>query len=188
MTKTKPQRIYPGLVCRSIEFFLMGDVLKVISKGSVKDFRDAPWAYHQILKEAVKKEPETNKLLKEWYPKSEMKRLVQFGSCRFGGLDFYPDVNQSRLQAGEYSECPVRNSCPGAGIICRTPKYKGAEISFLEVDIIKALSTTDTNENIAAKIPLPLGSFHLAKKTLYRKLRIQTKQEAVMIGRDLNLI
>jgi hypothetical protein len=188
-TTTPGIRVYPGLLCSSIEFF-NGHTgkFKVLSGGSVKEFKDAPYSYHQILKEAIQEEPETEKILFEWYPKSELKRLIQFGSCRFGGLDFVPDVTDSKLQKGEYSPCAAREFCPGAGILCQAPRYNDVKLSFTEVKVLKALATTDTNENIAFKLTMPLGTFHLLKKKLYQKLGIQTKPEAALIARDLNLL
>ena len=188
-SKTARLRMYPGLLCNSIEFF-NGHTgkLKVMSAGKVKEFKDAPYCHHLILEEAVNQEPETKELLEGWYPKSKLKQLIQFGSCRLGGLDFQPDVSDLKLQQGEYSECEAREFCPGAGILCHAPRYKNVEISFLEVKVLKALVTTDTNENIAYKLNMPLGSFHLLKKKLYQKLGIQTKPEAALISRDLNLI
>ena len=190
--KTSRRRIYPGLVCGGIEYFNMGGILMVISSGSAKRLEDAPYAYHQILQDAIDQEPETRQLLQEWFPDSDsnpkLKRIIQFGKCRVGGLDFQSDVKDYKLQAGEYTECPKRDTCPGAGILCKAPVHNGVEISFLEVKLVQALATNDTNECIAGKIPLPLGTFHLLKKKLYAKLNIQTKQELVMIGRDLNLI
>jgi hypothetical protein len=44
------------------------------------------------------------------------------------------------------------------------------------------------NEVIAKEMHLPMGSFHKAKKFLYEKLCVQTKQEVVRIGILLNLI
>lgn len=186
---TNRNRIYPGLLCSSIEFFTgKTGKLKVLSGGKVMEFKNSSYSHHQILKEAIESEPETFQILNEWYPRSELKRLIQFGSCRFGGLDFEPDVIDFKLQEGEYNECAARDHCPGAGILCHKPKYRGESLEFFEVKILQALCTTDTNENIAAQIPMALGSFHLAKKNLYKKLGIQTKQEAAMISRDLNLI
>lgn len=188
-TKKRRLRIYPGLLCDSIEFFIgHNGKFKVMSGGKVKEFKDASYGHHQILEEAVEREPEAKELLNEWYPNSKLKRLIQFGSCRFGGLDFQPDVTDFQLQEGEYNECAARDFCPGAGILCHAPRYNNEEISFLEVKVLQALATTDTNENIAHKLNMPLGSFHQLKKKLYKKLKIQTKPEAALISRDLNLL
>ena len=181
-TKTSRRRIYPGLVCNGIEFFNEGGILMVISSGSVKRFEDAPYAYHQILQEAIDNEPKVKALLVEWFPDSDsnpkLKRLIQFGKCRFGGLDFQSDVKDYTLQAGEYSECPKRDTCPGAGILCKPPIHNGVEISFLEVKLVQALATNDTNECIAEKIPLPLGTFHLLKKEIICQARHTDKTGA----------
>lgn len=188
MTTTNQPRVYPGLLCSSIEFFTSGKKFKVLTGGKVKDFVNAPYSIHQILKDEIGKEPAVNELLHSWHPESELRRLTQFGSCRFGGLDYHPDVKDSKLQNGEYSFCAARGKCPGEGILCKTPRYRGAELSFQEISLLQSLSGTDTNENIAEKHKLPAGTFHLIKKNLYRKLNIQTKQEAALVARDLNLL
>lgn len=182
-------KIYPGLVCRSIEFFIDDNgIFQVLSSGNVKEFSKAPYSYHQILKEAIEQDPEAAKILHEWHPTSELQRLVQFGKCRFGGLDFKGDVIDFELQKGEYVECAARDTCPAAGILCHKPVVNGLELSFMEVKVLKALATIETNEAIAENLNIKLGSFHLLKRNLYEKLKIQTKQEAVMIGRDHNLL
>lgn len=188
MTTTQNPRIYPGLLCNSIEFFVTGTSLKVMSGGGVKDFKDAPYCQHKILKEAIREEPAVREMLYAWYPDSELKRLTQFGSCRFGGLDFQPDINDGKMQDGEYSFCSARGNCPGEGILCKSPKFRGVELSFQEINLLKLLAGKDTNEVIAEKMQLPLGSLHPVKKKIYQKFNIQTKQEATMVVRDLNLL
>lgn len=181
-------KIYPGLDCSSIEFFNQDNKIKAFTKGKMVDFEDLPYTYHQILKDALVKEPETLKFLKEWHPESEMKVIEQFVKCRFGGLDFVPDIKNLELQTGEYWECPLRGSCKGEGLVCRSLSYNNHVLSNKEIKLLKLLPTSLTNEALCDEMEMPMGSFNLFKKELYQKLNIQTKQEAVVIAVRLNLI
>ena len=187
-TTTSTNRIYPGLLCNSIEFFVTGKRLKIISGGQVKDINDATYCQQQVLKEAIEKQPAVKEMLHSWYPHSKMKRIIQYGSCRFGGLDYQPDYQNSHLQDGEYSFCAARGMCPGEGILCKAPKFRGTELTFQEINLLQLLAGRDTNDVIAEKMEMPFGSLHPFKRKLYQKLNIQTKQEAAMVVRDLNLL
>ena len=132
---------------------------------------------------------EAHAILKEWYPESELKQVEKFSECRFGGLDFTPDIIGNQLQEGEYHDCPFRGKCKGEGIVCKALKYKGNVLTVEDIELIRLLSTSDTNEVIAEKLNISLGQYHKIKKDLYARLgNIQTKQEATLIATELNLI
>lgn len=187
-TTTKTPKVYPGMICDGVEFFLTEGKLKVIRRGSTQDFADAPYSYHLLIEEQIEKEPETKAALEKWHPDSKLKQRVQFASCRYGGLDYTPDIIGFKLQDGDMCDCPNRDSCPFEGLICKPPKYHGKEISFAEVKLLRLLASSDTNEVIAEKLGTPFGTFHQIKKKLYEKLGIQTKPEATVICHELNLI
>lgn len=185
---TTTSRIYPGLNCNSVEFFIADDQLKAFSQGRMQNFSDLPFSILLILRDALKAEPETVKILKEWHPESEMKRLETFVKCRFGGLDFEADIKNMELQEGEYWDCPLRGHCKGEGVLCKNPKYNGQEILPKDIFTLRQLATSITNEGLAEKLNLPMGTFHAYKKELYKKFNIQTKPEAVALLAGLNLL
>ncbi|WP_417237237.1 MULTISPECIES: hypothetical protein [Flavobacteriaceae] len=188
-TNTVKNRIYPGLNCSSVEFFNDKGDVKAFAKGKMLDFEDLPYSYHQTLKAELKKEPQTNKILNQWFPDSELQQLEKFVSCRFGGLDFVPDIQNYQLQKGEYWDCPLRGKCKGEGIVCRNLTYEGKELTANDIKLLKLLGTNYTNEVLAEEMDMCQGTFNLFKKQLYAKLgNIQTKQEAVIIAVKLNLI
>ncbi|MFB9055032.1 LuxR family transcriptional regulator [Formosa undariae] len=182
------QRIYPGLACSNLEFFNHNNQVKAFNNGAMIDFHDLPYGYHQVLKDALVAEPEANDILKEWHPDSEMKRHENFVKCRFGGLDFTPDIKDMELQEGEYWDCPLRGSCKGEGKVCKSISYKGNPLTNMDIKLLKLLHTSLTNDNLAEEMNMPLGSFHVFKRKLYQKLDIQTKPEAVIAAVLLNLI
>lgn len=182
-------RIYPGLNDSNIEFFNIGDQLKVFSNGKMKDFQELPFGIQMVLKDALLKLPNVLKILTEWHPNSEMKRLEQFTKCRYGGLDFKPDIENLELGAPEYWDCPFRGKCKGEGVVCKQLMYNNQILTPTDIKAIRLLSTSNTNEVIAEALEMPMGTFNQFKKDLYKKLNVQTKQEVVVIAiYDLNIL
>lgn len=188
--ETSSQKFHPGLLGPDVEIFNDADSgLKFLSNGQVKPFSQAPFALISILLEQLEREPEAKKILQDWHPDSPMKQIHQFAGCRFGGLDYEADIKDNQLQDGEYHPCPQRGGCSAEGILCKLPTINGNRLSMPMVNLMRLLSGTDTNEVIAEKMNLPLGSYHLLKKTLYALLgNVQTKQEVALISRDLTIV
>lgn len=186
MTTTK---IYPGLNCSSVEFFNSDDgKVKMLANGRLQDFYDAPFSTLLVIREHLAASPKVDTILKEWHPDSEMKRMEKFIHCRFGGLDFTPDIKDHELQAGEYWDCPLRGICKGEGLVCKNLKYNSHTLLLKDIKLMRLLTTNLTNEVLAEKLDMCMGTFNLFKKELYKKLNIQTKQEAVVIAVELNLL
>jgi len=185
-TDTNP-RIYPGLNDSSIEFFNQDDQVKAFVKGKMIDFEELPFSYHQILREDVNKQPEVKAILTDWFPNSEFQQLQKYVQCRFGGLDFTPDIKNFQLQDGEYWACPLRGVCKGEGKVCKPVQYNNTSLDSKEIELLKLLTSNDTNEVIGDKLNLPMGTLHKMKRLLYSKLEIQTKQGAAEVVRHLNL-
>ena len=183
------QKIIPGLLDNTFEFFNFEDDVKFISDGKLKSFAEAPASVIIMLQEAIEKNTEAKAILMEWYPNSEFNQLKQYASCKFGGIDYSADIKNGELQEGEYWECPKAGSCVGEGKICTSPIYNGQTLTKTEIKLIKLSTTDKTNEAIADELKLPLGTFHKIKHQLYEKLGfIQTKQCLTKIAYSLNII
>ncbi|WP_026755067.1 hypothetical protein [Sediminibacter sp. Hel_I_10] len=187
-TPAPTTRIYAGLLDADTEFFKTGNDLKVISKGSIFDFKDLPPVTFNILNESMKADAPALAILKQWYPNSEMNQLQKFTECRFGGLDYTPDISNNQLQHGEYWECPKRGKCIGEGIVCRNATYKGVELETSDIQLMKLLATNYTNEVIAEIHEVSFGQLHKLKKILYGKLNASTRQCVVNVLAVLNII
>lgn len=181
-------KILPGLLCDSVEFFMDGKDMKFLSSGKVKSFYDLPFLVFQLLREKINGDAPILKELMRMHPDSEMKRIEQYVICNFSGLDFTADINNGVLQEGEYWPCPLRGICPGEGIICKPLVYEGQVVNAVEIKMIKLLVTDLTNEVMAEEMCLPLGTFHKVKKNLYQKLNVSTKQEIAMIAVKLSIV
>jgi hypothetical protein len=81
------QKIIPGLLDNTFEFFNLEEDLKFINEGKLKSFTEAPASVFIMLREAIEKNPEAKSILMEWHPENEFNQLKKFASCKFGGID-----------------------------------------------------------------------------------------------------
>lgn len=184
-TQTK---VFPGMLNNSTEFFNSENGLMFINNGQVKSFFDLPFAIIKILTEAISNDLPAKVLLNDWFPNQKMKQLEQFISCRFGGLDHIPDLNDGVLQDGEYHDCPRSGMCAGEGIICKLPSYNGHQFSKVEIKVMQLSTTEMTNEVIADTLMLPLGSFHKIKSIIHETIGAVTKQGITKFAQMRNII
>lgn len=188
-TNANINKVYPGMLDSSFEFFRAHNGLKVMSSGTVYDFHEIPITIYQFLKEKMESEPEVHTILKGWFPDSELQQLEKFAECRFGGLDFTPDIINHVAQESEYWDCPLRGVCKGEGKVCKHLKYNGEIIDAMDIKIMRLIAAETKNEVISEIVDVPYGSFHKIKTALYKKLdNANTKEKAVLVAHRLNLI
>jgi DNA-binding CsgD family transcriptional regulator len=189
MTLTHPNpSLYPGMMDKGIEFFAVESEMNFINNGEVKSTIDLPSSIIQLGYEEIEKDKNLQSALQEWHPNSRFAQFNQFLSCRYGGLDYVADFENSQFKDGDYFECSKRSTCKFNGIICNSPKYNGKSLTAIEIKLMQLLSTSLTNEVISEKLELAFGSFHKYKQILYEKLGVQTKPEIALIAKSLNLI
>jgi hypothetical protein len=181
--------LYAGMNCSGIEIFAVESEMKFIADKQIQSIINLPYGIRQLTQEEIEKDATVKEALIKMHPNSVFDQQNQFLQCRYGGLDFSADIKGNKFQEGDYWDCPNRATCPFNGVICKQPTYKGQKLSSIDILLMKQLSTNATNEVIADKLNLALGSFHKLKKALYKKLgNIQTKQENALIAKSLNLI
>jgi len=181
-------KVLPGMLCDGVEFFLDEDSIQILYSGKVTSWPELPLSFIQMLKNEIDADPKVKMHLLDLYPNSEYKRLEQYVKCRFGGLDYTADINADGIQEGEWWDCPLRGKCASEGVLCKAVHYNGHNLNANDIAMARHISTSETNEVIAEELKMPMGSFHLAKKKLYQKLGVQTKQETTIIAHRLNLI
>ena len=188
MTKTPVINHHPVMSSTSAEFYVSDDQVLLIQNNRILPFSEISEEYAELLQNEIESDSEVKKALLELHPDSHIKRLEQFTKCRFGGLDYQADIENGKLQDGEYWECPKRGECNHEGILCKLPTYRGERLEKTDIQLLQLTATNKKNEVIAEELNLPLGSLHKFKKAVYQKLGIQTKQEGVVISFFLNLI
>lgn len=182
------QSYYPGMLTSDIEFFFEGEQTMFMTEGTIKPFEKVSPFIQNILEAEINKDHEVFEFLYTLHPNNPIKRLEQFAKCRFGGLDFTPDINHAgKIQKGEYWECPLRGNCSAEGKLCKHIKVNDNIINDDEIKLIKMLITDATNEFIATQLKLPYGTLHYKKRLLYEKLEIATKQELTLFAVRFNL-
>lgn len=184
---TTTSKLLPGMVNNSVEFFVQAGELKFIHSGTVNGITDLPFSVIQILEETIRKDKAVKAELHKWHPNSKYKRLEQFITCRFGGLDHTPDISNGKVQDGEYWDCPLRGQCASEGILCKLPVHEGKRLTNLEVKIMQLSATDKTNEVIADELGLAFGTFHKIKKGIHAVFG-QTKQQIALWASYHNLI
>jgi DNA-binding CsgD family transcriptional regulator len=185
---TNKNKILPGILNDEIEFFVDDEKVKAICNGKVLDFTEISFGHIQMLKDEIERDREVKLHLLDLHPHSEYRRIEQFVKCRFGGLDYQADISSEGIQKGEHWDCPLRGHCRSEGVLCKSVTYNGETLNAQDIALTKLLSTNFTNEAIAQELNIPLGSLHLAKKNLYKKYGVQTKQETTIKAQRLNII
>lgn len=182
-------KIIPGMIDNSIEFFTADDGrMKYVHQGKVNCISELPFAYNHLIKDEISNNPEIEKHLFQFHPDSEIKRIHQFISCRFGGLDYQGDIKDNQLQQAEYRPCELRGHCKSEGILCKLPVINGHELSSTEIKIIQYSTSDMTNDVIADKLQLCFGTLHKMKKSIYKKTNVMTKQALTKIAHRYNII
>lgn len=191
--------IYPGMISADVELFDYDNRFMFMSNGQVQHFDQLPLKIFQSITDLLNQEPDEVKahaIAKYIENDTCNSPLEQFAWCRFGGLDFTPDIKVTNIeketavvmQDGEYWACPYRGSCASEGILCKLPKVNGHRLDKIEVQILRLLHTTATNEAIADQLDLPLGTYHLIKKKLYVKMgNCLTRHEVTRVADSLNI-
>lgn len=183
-------QLLPGMTDTGTEFFTdQNGKIRAITNGQIINFENiSPYLYRKV-NEVMHADRQALQILKQWFPHSETEQLKKFVSCRFGGLDYRADFDKDNApQCGEYVECHLRGNCIGEGIVCKSVQANGKELNLQEIQLLRLISTPKTNESISDMLGIPLGTFHKIKKNLYRKLAIQTKQEALSFAYRLGLL
>jgi hypothetical protein len=184
----KLSNVLPGMMCSSIEFFVVENVVKAINSGKVIDFNDIPIGIVELLREEISKDENVKLALLEMHPDSEWKRIEQFVKCRLGGLDYQGDIKEGVVQDGEYWDCPKRGTCAHEGVVCRLPVVNNHRLTHEDIKLMQFSSTEMTNEVIAEEMEMPMGSYHKQKAKIHNILGVQTKQGITKASTYLGLI
>ena len=180
--------LLPGMVCNSVEFFVVENMVKAIKGGKVIDFSEIPIGIIELLREEIYKDEAVIHALHEMQPDSEWKRLQQYVSCKFGGLDHQGDITEGLFQDGEYWDCPMRGKCAHEGVVCKLPIVNGHRLTPQQITLMQLSATEKTNEVIIDELNIAPGTFHKLKSILHSILGIQTKQGITKFCNLLNLI
>lgn len=182
-------RIYPGMCDDSLEIFFNEDTKKLMAiyQGKTICYRNLPQKATQFLDDILDQEPETLEFLNQKFPNDRASQKEMLANCRFGGLNFIPDVHPELETKSDWVSCQIRNTCKGCGIVCKSIEYQGQELTETDIKAIQLLSTSLKNEAVIDELNMCLGSFHVYKTNLYKRFGINTKQELTRVGVKLGV-
>jgi DNA-binding CsgD family transcriptional regulator len=103
------------------------------------------------------------------------KRLEKFISCRFGGFDNKPDVDQEKNTTPEYLECPSRGSCPVEGKLCKHIKVMNGYLTPREITIIKLISRDLADKEIADRLGISVNTMAKHRVNIEHKINANSK-------------
>lgn len=162
-----------------IEYFAENGNVYKIKEGAVQKFEDVE--EHPELKFIIENENGLKEILSKMSGKDERKMQKKLASCRFGALNFEADFDIHGNASHDFIDCSERGNCIGENIVCKPLTLNGEEITAKQLDILRGCASNLTNEALADTVDMPLGSFNVLKNKTYRQLKIQTKQEGVLL-------
>lgn len=170
--------IYPGMLDARTEYFKHDNSVYKLKNGKVKNF-DAV-ENHPELQLLLYSEIGLKETLSEICNGNETQMLKTLAKCRFGGLNFEPDFDEHGNHNPDYTECSLRSTCIGNGIVCKAPEINGNPINEIELMILRSCVTNRKNMAIASDLNLPEGTFNVLKNNTYKRVGVLTKQQLAL--------
>lgn len=131
------------------EFFLYKGALRLIHKGKMSRFEDAPLSALDLLQTALDNDPKAQQGLILLGITEPIAQLRKYAECRYGSLDEVADFG-SKNTDDEMIDCPNKFSCKAYGLVCKRKfSIKGETLSSREVNIGRLYSTGKKVEDIA---------------------------------------
>lgn len=172
-------KIYPGMLDTRIEYFTENGNVYKIKDGAVHKFDDVE--DHPELQFIIDNESGLRSILSEMSGTDEKEMQKKLAACRFGALNFEADFDIRGNASHDFIDCSQRGSCIGENKVCKPLILNGEEITEKQLNILRGCASNLTNEAVADTVQMPLGSFNVLKQKTYRQLKIQTKQEGVLL-------
>lgn len=116
--------------------------------------------------------PDAYKMLKEEMShippgyKKHFAMVHRFISCNFGLLDGTPDITEDGTFNLEDVPCPLRRFCKGDKVICK-PKYQPSNMTNRQVEIISAIVTFSTEQEVADSLFISRNTLKNHKQRIF---------------------
>ncbi|AEV34191.1 response regulator containing a CheY-like receiver domain and an HTH DNA-binding domain [Owenweeksia hongkongensis DSM 17368] len=167
-------QIQAGVADRGLEIFNQGDRTLATYAGHTYKFKDLPNHILNLIRMDLALNERAQKALIQWGYSDESERLEKYASCRFGGIDLFPDVNTCGELTPDHHDCPSRSSCPFNGVICVKPAGVNGEISPREMEVLKLIAMDYMEKEIAEKLEITQTGVAKHRKALFNKIGVQS--------------
>jgi DNA-binding CsgD family transcriptional regulator len=180
-------KLIAGLIDQGVEFFVHANEVKCIHAGQVYSFEQFPEWIIKVIEEDMVKHPEALKALATWENLHQTEYVRQYIYCRFGGLDFDPDIDSNRkLSYAEYFDCGFRGVCKYEGKLCCTIKVSEGHLTKTEIEVLKRVALAD--KSIADELCISTDTVNSHLQNIRRKTGYSNKVELAIFATKKGII
>lgn len=161
-----------------------------LTLGRAGRVKHAPKDIKAIIRQSLEAHPLKRQALVNNGYAGDDEQLEKYTSCITGAFDGEADIVNGQLILTEYWPCPVRKTCPMAGIVCN-PLVVGPDNEVLtsrEIDHLVLISTGLYNKEIADRLEISEETVKVHHKHIYKKTRLNNKPELTLLAKQKNLI
>lgn len=174
-------KLIAGMVDQGVEFFVDQNEVKCIHNGRVYSYGEFPEWIMEAVQENMLKYPEAIKALAQWENLHESDYIRQYIYCRFGGLDFDPDIDKDRrFSFAEYFDCGLRGKCKYEGKLCCTIKVADGHLTRTEMEVLRRIDEPDKLIADAMNISIETVNSHL--QNIRRKTGFKNKPQMAIFA------
>lgn len=166
--------IQAGVADRGLEIFNQRDKTLATYRGKTYHFQALPDHVLNLIRMDLSINERAKKALDQWGYDDDLPRLEKYASCRFGGIDMFPDVNSCGDLTPDHHDCPSRSTCPFNGHICVKPAGDNGEISPREMEVLKLIAMDFREKEIAEKLDITQAGVAKHRKSLFNKIGVQS--------------
>lgn len=177
-----------GLTDKNTEVYAVQGKALCTHQGEVFPFHRFPKEIKKKLWEDFNRnEPAQKAIIEDWQIVDPEEALEKYITCRFGGIDFFPDLANGELTP-DYHHCPVRSSCPHDGVICSKLQGPHGEISLRELEVLIHIALGRMEKEIADILNIEMVTVKKHRKALFDKTGAQSSVQLAQFAFKRNLI
>lgn len=165
------------------EFVAIGGELY---KLKLVPFHDWNKAEVQELALLLDDDTQAKEALKELQITDSLMQIKKFGICRFGGFDKQGDISDNGIEPDFY-QCGMRQFCPVEGRLCKAVKAPYGTITPAELKVLILIAEDLPDKLIAARLGLTINTVGSHKKSLSKKIGVNSKSGLTRFAIEKNL-
>lgn len=149
-----------------------------IQDGIKQSYLMMPFEYRSVFRTEMDEDMDAKLVMKKDFNITDENKMEEmFVSCRYGNLDYQPDLLDGRLQH-DAPHCNNILSCPGFGVICKIPVTpSGKKLTRKEYHIISRISIGKQAKEIASEMNSSEATTRTHTQRIHAKLQVNNNVE-----------
>jgi DNA-binding NarL/FixJ family response regulator len=116
-----------------------------------------------------------------WYNLHQSEYVRQYIYCRFGGLDYDPDIDvHKQINYAEYFDCGLRGECRYEGKLCCSVKVENGHLTKTEIEVLKRAQ--HPNKIIASQMHISIDTVNSHIQNIMKKTGLSSKVELAIFA------